>query len=58
VVGGPAALAALGGIARLDIPAVKRARVAVITDPLSLTPSTAMIGVAGEMARILKGWSE
>jgi ABC-type Fe3+-hydroxamate transport system substrate-binding protein len=55
---GPEAMKALGRLAELDIPAVKRAHVAVITDPLCLTPSTAMIDVAGEMAGILNGWAE
>jgi len=58
VIEGEPALVALGAIARLDIPAVKRARVAVITDPLGLTPSTAMIGVAEEMAQVLREWSD
>jgi ABC-type Fe3+-hydroxamate transport system substrate-binding protein len=49
--------ARLGGLARLDIPAVRNARVALIDDPLALTPSTAMIGLADELAAILSGWA-
>lgn len=46
----------LGAIARLQIPAVKERRVALIDDPLCLTPSSAMIGFAGELAAILGRW--
>lgn len=46
----------LGPLARLDIPAVKTGRVAVIDDPLALTPSTAMIGLADDLAALLEAW--
>lgn len=58
--GGPggrgAAQERLGRLGTLDVPAVREGRVAVIDDPLAHTPSTAMIGVAGEMAGVLRGW--
>jgi ABC-type Fe3+-hydroxamate transport system substrate-binding protein len=47
----------LGALARLDIPAMRHSRVAVIDDPLALTPSTAMIGLADTMADILSAWA-
>ncbi len=50
-------LALLGPLARLDIPAVRARRIAVIDDPLCLTPSTAMIRVADELAAILERWA-
>jgi ABC-type Fe3+-hydroxamate transport system substrate-binding protein len=43
-------------LAKLDIPAVRRGRIAIIDDPLAHTPSTAMIGVARAMARALEPW--
>lgn len=46
----------LGAIARLQIPAVKERRVALIDDPLCLTPSSAMIGFAAELAGVLERW--
>ncbi|MCC6677893.1 MAG: ABC transporter substrate-binding protein [Phycisphaerales bacterium] len=46
----------LGPLARLDIPAVKNRRIAVIDDPLALTPSTAMIRLADDFARLLESW--
>jgi len=49
--------ALLGRLGTLDIPAVKNGRIALIADPLALTPSTAMIGVADEMAEILGKWT-
>ncbi len=48
----------LGRVGTLDIPAVKTGRVALIDDPLAHTPSTAMIALADEMARILGAWAE
>lgn len=57
VVTGAEALKALAKVGELNVPAVKAGHVAVITDPLGLTPSTAMIGVAEEMAGVLKQWS-
>jgi ABC-type Fe3+-hydroxamate transport system substrate-binding protein len=49
--------AMLGRIGTLDIPAVKHGRMALIDDPLCLTPSTAMIEVADQMAQILERWA-
>ncbi len=49
--------AMLGRLGSLDIPAARNSRLALIDDPLSLTPSSAMIGLADELARILEGWS-
>lgn len=49
--------AKLGRIGTLDIPAVKNGKLAVIDDPLGLTPSTALIGVTEEMGRVLGGWA-
>jgi len=51
------ALLLLGNLGVLDIPAVTTKRVAVIDDPLAHTPSTAMIALADEMAKVLAGWS-
>jgi ABC-type hemin transport system substrate-binding protein len=50
--------AALGRIGTLDIPAVRSGHLAVIDDPLELTPSTAMIGLAEEMAGVLREWAK
>jgi ABC-type Fe3+-hydroxamate transport system substrate-binding protein len=50
--------AILGGLGGLDIPAVGDGRLALIDDPLSLTPSSAMIAFADDLARILAGWSQ
>lgn len=50
------ALAALGVLGTLDIPAIRRRRVALIDDPKAHLPSTAMIGLADEMRRILIAW--
>jgi ABC-type Fe3+-hydroxamate transport system substrate-binding protein len=47
----------LGRVGQLDIAAVKNGRLALIDDPLAHTPSTAMIGVADEMAKILSEWN-
>ncbi|MEX2218428.1 MAG: ABC transporter substrate-binding protein [Phycisphaerales bacterium] len=57
VVKGAGALPALGGLARLDIPAIRNGRVAMIDDPLGLTPSTAMIGVGNGLAELLAEWA-
>lgn len=50
------AMGGLGRLGTLDIPAVKNGRVAILDDPLAHTPSTAMIGLADEMVRVLDGW--
>ncbi len=59
---GPAPTAAelknmLGRVGTLGVPAVRSGRIALIDDPLAHTPSTAMIGLADELARILEDWS-
>ncbi|MFN0132420.1 MAG: ABC transporter substrate-binding protein [Phycisphaerales bacterium] len=55
----PAALRRrLGRIGDLDLPAFRTGRVALIDDPLSLTPSTAMIAFAEHLAAILERWSD
>ena len=47
------ALAALGPLADLDIPAITEGRVAMIDDPLALTPSLAMGDFARRLGEIL-----
>lgn len=47
----------LGRIGRLDVPAVRNSRIAVIDDPLCLTPSTALLGVTEELEQVLQGWA-
>jgi ABC-type Fe3+-hydroxamate transport system substrate-binding protein len=49
-------IAMMGRAAELNVPAIKNKRVAVIDDPLGLTPSTAMIGVSDELAAIVLAW--
>lgn len=51
---GEAAIARLEFLASLDLPAVRAKRVAVIDDPLALTPSTALAGLADTLARVLE----
>lgn len=45
----------LGGIPRLDIPAVRDRRVVLIDEPLALIPSSSLIGFAQDLARALDG---
>ncbi len=47
----------LGKLAELDIPAVRNGHIALIDDPLALTPSTAMIGFGERLRHILMAWS-
>jgi ABC-type Fe3+-hydroxamate transport system substrate-binding protein len=47
----------LGRVGQLDLPAVRNSRLALIDDPLAHTPSTAMIGVADQIAAILERWN-
>ncbi len=47
----------LGRVGTLDIPAIRNSRLALIDNPLAHTPSTAMIGLADEMAAILERWN-
>lgn len=51
------ALAALGVLARLDTPAVRTRRVALIDDPKAHLPSTAMIDLADQMRGIIERWA-
>jgi ABC-type Fe3+-hydroxamate transport system substrate-binding protein len=53
-----AALARLGRVGTLDIPAIRSRHVAVIVDPQCLTPSSAMMRTADEMATILRRWAD
>lgn len=50
-------LGSLGPIARLDIPAVKAKRIAIIDDPMALIPGTNLAAFADELRAILKQWS-
>ena len=50
--------AKLGPLARLDIPAIRNRRAAVIDDPLALLPGTSMIKLADEIAELLAAWSK
>lgn len=50
--------ARLGPLAQLDIPAIRVRRVAVIDDPLALTPSTAMLSLTAQLRQILQAWAE
>ncbi|MBI1189061.1 MAG: ABC transporter substrate-binding protein [Tepidisphaera sp.] len=54
---GEEAIARLPELARTPTPAFKSKHIAVIDDPLSLTPSTAMIRVARQMGEALDAWS-
>ena len=47
----------LGPLARLDIPAVRNGCVGVIDDPLSHTPSTAMVGLTQRVEGLLASWA-
>ncbi len=52
------ALAALGGIAGLDIPAVREGRVAIIDHPLGLLPASSLAEVADEIAQAFEHWPD
>lgn len=54
----PTAEERLGVLRGLAIPAVQSGRVALIDDPRSLTPSSALLSVMGEMERILRDWNK
>jgi ABC-type hemin transport system substrate-binding protein len=56
VLAGSEALARLGPIAGLDVPAVRSDRVIVIDDPLSLLPSTNMATFADQLGDTLERW--
>jgi ABC-type Fe3+-hydroxamate transport system substrate-binding protein len=54
----PAELRALlGRVGELDIPALRNGRIALLDDPLAHTPSTAMAGLADQLAALLEEWS-
>lgn len=48
----------LGRLTELGLPAVERGRLAIDTDPLVLTPSTAMIGFAERLRSTLSAWAD
>jgi ABC-type hemin transport system substrate-binding protein len=50
-------LRSLGPLARLDIPAVKAKRVALIDDPMALVPGTNLPSFADALRAILSEWS-
>jgi len=62
-VGAPAApglaeaLDALGGIASLDLPAIRAGRVALIDDPLGLMPASSLAGVADRIGEAFAAWA-
>ncbi|MGH7242225.1 MAG: ABC transporter substrate-binding protein [Phycisphaerales bacterium] len=51
-------IALFGRVGELPIPAFKNKRVALIDDPYCLTPSTAMIPIADQIADIVSDWGE
>lgn len=54
----PGALtASLGAVARLDIPAVKNGRLALIDDPMALVPGTNLATFADRLREALKAWA-
>ncbi len=55
---GADAVAELGGIGSLDIPAVRSEQVAVLDGVSYLTPSTAMGDFARDLRSVLEGWAE
>lgn len=48
----------LGPIANLDLPAIRTGRVAIIDEPLALTPGTSIIQFRQRLREILKAWKE
>jgi ABC-type Fe3+-hydroxamate transport system substrate-binding protein len=51
-------LQALGGIAALDIPAVRERRLGVVDHPLGLIPATSLADVADEIAALFAAWAD
>lgn len=51
------ALQMLGGIAGLDIPAVRHGRVGVVEHPLGLIPASSLAEVAEEISALFAGWA-
>jgi ABC-type Fe3+-hydroxamate transport system substrate-binding protein len=54
---GKAREATFGSLRKLDIPAVKNKRMALIDDPLGFIPGTSMIRVAEELREVLDAWA-
>jgi len=48
----------LGPISNLDLPAIRSGRVAIIDEPLALTPGTSIIQFRQRLRAILKAWHE
>jgi len=48
---------AIGAIGKLDIAAVREKRIALLTDPASLLPSTSIIDTAKQVRDILQSWA-
>jgi ABC-type Fe3+-hydroxamate transport system substrate-binding protein len=51
------AIESLGGIASLDLPAIRQGRVALIDDPLCLMPASSLAGVADRMGEAFEAWA-
>lgn len=51
------AMAALGGIASLDIPAIRQGRVLLIDDPLGLMPASSLTRVADRIGEAFERWA-
>lgn len=47
----------LGAVARLDVPAIKSGRIALIDDTMALVPGTNLTEFADRLRAILKGWA-
>ncbi|MFT3687001.1 MAG: hypothetical protein QM783_19120 [Phycisphaerales bacterium] len=47
----------LGAVAKLDVPAVKNRRVALIDEPMALIPGTNLGTFADALRSVLKGWT-
>ncbi|QQS08434.1 MAG: hypothetical protein IPK69_10600 [Phycisphaerales bacterium] len=54
----PTALESMGPLSRLDLPSIRSGRVAIESDPLCQTPSTALIDVGERLARTLESWRD
>lgn len=48
----------LGSLAGLNLPAVKAGRVAIIDEPLALTPSTSIIDFRRRLREVFKAWAK
>jgi ABC-type hemin transport system substrate-binding protein len=54
---GDEAIARVPSLAKLSTPALAAKHIAIVDDPLCLTPSTAMIRVARQMGEVLDAWA-